>query len=72
MYTEWTDGHFVHLASLVGGRWLGAFMLVGAAISSVGMFEAEMSSDAWQVLIHVLVRIYCIRVVYDMYRAVYI
>ena len=54
VYIEWTDGHFVHLASLVGGRWLGAFMLVGAAISSVGMFEAEMSSDAWQVLVHIL------------------
>lgn len=48
-YTEWRDGYFVHLASEICGPWLGVWMLFAAAVTNIGMFEAEMSSDAWQV-----------------------
>lgn len=45
-YTEWRDGYFVHLSSAVVGPWLSYLLLLGAAVANVGMFEAEMSSDA--------------------------
>ena len=31
----------------VVGKWLSYFMIFGAAISNIGMFEGEMSSDSW-------------------------
>ena len=49
MCIDWKDGYFVHLGGVVGGFWLGRCMLLGSAIANVGMFEAEMSSDAWQI-----------------------
>lgn len=48
-YTEWSDGYFVHLANTIVGPWLGYWMMFAAAIANIGMFEAEMSSDAWQI-----------------------
>ena len=48
-YTEWSDGYFVRLATETVGPWLGYWMMFGAAITNIGMFVAEMSSDAWQV-----------------------
>jgi amino acid transporter len=48
-YTEWSDGYFVRLATETIGPWLGYWMMFGAAITNIGMFVAEMSSDAWQV-----------------------
>lgn len=34
----------------VGGSWLGWLMVAAAAVSQIGQFEAEMSSDAFQLL----------------------
>ena len=48
-YYEWTDGFFVHVADEIGGPWLGAWMMFAAAITNIGLFEAEMSSDALQI-----------------------
>ena len=48
-YTEWTDGYFLHIAAEIGGPWLSYWMMLAAATTNIGMFEAEMSSDAWQV-----------------------
>jgi len=48
-YTQWTDGYFVHLASEIAGPWLALWMMFAATLTNVGMFEAEMTSDAWQV-----------------------
>jgi hypothetical protein len=48
-YTDWTDGFFVHLGSEIAGPWLGVWMMLAATVTNVGMFEAEMSSDAWQI-----------------------
>jgi amino acid transporter len=48
-YSEWEDGYFTYLAVEIGGPWLGWWMMAGAMMSNIGMFEAEMSSDSWQV-----------------------
>jgi len=48
-HTEWRDGYFVVLAGEIVGPWLGVWMILASALSNVGMFEAEMSSDSWQV-----------------------
>lgn len=48
-YSEWTDGYFVHLGARIGGQWLGAWLLLASAVTNMGMFIAEMSSDAWMV-----------------------
>ena len=33
----------------IAGPWLGYWMILASSMTSIGMFEAEMSSDAWQV-----------------------
>eukprot|EP00606_Chrysophyceae_sp_TOSAG23-5_P000898 GSChrysophyteH2.ASY1.ANO1.1739.1 assembled CDS len=48
-YTEWTDGYFVALGVEIAGPWLGYWMMAASSMTNIGMFEAEMSSDAWQV-----------------------
>mmetsp|Transcript_5955 Transcript_5955/g.8361 ORF Transcript_5955/g.8361 Transcript_5955/m.8361 type:complete len:627 (-) Transcript_5955:35-1915(-) len=48
-YSEWTDGYFVHLAGEIVGPWLSYWLMFAATITNVGMFEAEMSSDSWQI-----------------------
>jgi hypothetical protein len=49
VYGDWTLGYFGHVAELVGGPGLAVAVTVAAAVSQVGMFEAEMSSDSYQV-----------------------
>lgn len=48
--SEWTDGYFAQVGMLIGGSWLRLWIQVAAAISNFGLFEAEMSSDAFQLL----------------------
>ncbi|CAN1748791.1 Probable polyamine transporter At1g31830 [Linum perenne] len=47
---HWTDGYFSDIANLVGGVWLRWWIQGAAAISNMGMFMAEMSSDSFQLL----------------------
>ncbi|KAL3818341.1 hypothetical protein ACJIZ3_004246 [Penstemon smallii] len=47
---SWTDGYFSDVAKLLGGVWLGWWVQGAAAISNMGMFVAEMSSDSFQLL----------------------
>ncbi|TFJ81049.1 hypothetical protein NSK_007692 [Nannochloropsis salina CCMP1776] len=49
-YTEYTDGFFGKVGSDLVGKWLGAMIALAAALSSVGMFEAEMASDAFSLM----------------------
>lgn len=49
VYGDWTLGYYGHVAELVGGPALAAAVTVAAALSQVGMFEAEMSADSYQV-----------------------
>ena len=48
--SEWVDGHIGAAAIDIGGTWLGAWVLLGAGVSSLGQFEAEMSSDSFMLL----------------------
>ncbi|ERN15643.1 hypothetical protein AMTRI_Chr03g144800 [Amborella trichopoda] len=46
----WTDGYFADLAKMLGGVWLWWLMEGASALSNMGMFIAEMSSDSFQLL----------------------
>ncbi|CAI9274869.1 unnamed protein product [Lactuca saligna] len=47
---QWTDGYFSDVAMIVGGVWLRWWIQAGAAMSNMGMFVTEMSSDSFQLL----------------------
>ncbi|KAH0880280.1 hypothetical protein HID58_067674 [Brassica napus] len=47
---EWSDGYFAEVGMLIGGVWLKGWIQAAAAMSNLGLFEAEMSSDAFQLL----------------------
>ncbi|KAG9150497.1 hypothetical protein Leryth_010874 [Lithospermum erythrorhizon] len=46
----WTDGYFSNIATMIGGVWLRGWIQGAAAVSNMGMFVAEMSSDSFQLL----------------------
>ncbi|PIN15270.1 Amino acid transporter [Handroanthus impetiginosus] len=48
--SEWTDGYFAQIGMLIGGSWLKWWIQAAAALSNMGLFEAEMSSDSFQLL----------------------
>lgn len=47
---EWSDGYFAEVGMLIGGFWLKSWIQAAAAMSNLGLFEAEMSADAFQLL----------------------
>ncbi|XP_062220014.1 polyamine transporter PUT1-like isoform X1 [Phragmites australis] len=47
---QWSDGYFADIAKLMGGAWLMWWVQAAAALSNMGMFVAEMSSDSYQLL----------------------
>ncbi|CAI9104293.1 OLC1v1002934C1 [Oldenlandia corymbosa var. corymbosa] len=48
--SEWSDGYFAEVGMLIGGAWLKWWIQAASAMSNLGLFEAEMSSDAFQLL----------------------
>jgi amino acid transporter len=48
--SDWTLGYFATVAEHVGGKWLAWWIVVAAAVSQLGQFEAEMSTDSYQLL----------------------
>ncbi|XP_056163561.1 probable polyamine transporter At3g19553 [Syzygium oleosum] len=48
--SDWSDGYFAEVGFLIGGAWLRWWIQAAAAMSNMGLFEAEMSSDAFQLL----------------------
>lgn len=46
----WVDGYFSDIASILGGIWLRWWLQGASALSNMGMFIAEMSSDSYQLL----------------------
>ncbi|KDP44475.1 hypothetical protein JCGZ_16308 [Jatropha curcas] len=48
--SEWTDGYFAEVGMLIGGAWLKWWIQAASAMSNLGLFEAEMSGDAFQLL----------------------
>lgn len=47
---EWRDGFFSEIGQRIGGPWLRVWIQAAAAMSNMGLFEAEMSSDSFQLL----------------------
>ncbi|XP_051138403.1 probable polyamine transporter At1g31830 isoform X2 [Andrographis paniculata] len=47
---EWSDGYFSDIGKILGGVWLRSWIQVASAVSNMGMFVAEMSSDSFQLL----------------------
>jgi len=47
---DWNDGYLATINAQVVGPWLGAWTVFAAGISNVGLFQAELSSDAFQLL----------------------
>ena len=47
---EWTDGFFSEVGQRIGGPWLRVWIQAAAAMSNMGLFEAEMSGDSFQLL----------------------
>ncbi|XWS67704.1 hypothetical protein CRYUN_Cryun04dG0028800 [Craigia yunnanensis] len=45
---QWTDGYFSDIAKMLGGVWLLTWIQAAAALSNMGMFLSEMSSDSFQ------------------------
>jgi amino acid transporter len=43
---DWVDGYLATVVSDVCGSWLGKWLVFAAAISNLGQFQAELSSDA--------------------------
>lgn len=50
MSSEWSDGYFAEVGMLIGGFWLKWWIQAASAVSNLGLFEAEMSGDAFQLL----------------------
>ncbi|KAL7574619.1 hypothetical protein ACA910_002971 [Epithemia clementina (nom. ined.)] len=48
--TDWVDGYFAVVAQGIAGPWLGAWLVFAAGISNIAMFQAELSSDAFQLM----------------------
>ncbi|GIL60391.1 hypothetical protein Vafri_14994 [Volvox africanus] len=46
---DWKLGYYGTVAQQVGGSWLAAWIIVAAACSQVGQYQAEMASDSYQV-----------------------
>lgn len=46
----WSDGYFSDIAKILGGVWLRWWVQAAAAMSNMGMFVTEMSSDSFQLL----------------------
>eukprot|EP00879_Flechtneria_rotunda_P007417 GHRR01007781.1.p1 GENE.GHRR01007781.1~~GHRR01007781.1.p1 ORF type:complete len:454 (+),score=154.91 GHRR01007781.1:1207-2568(+) len=45
---DWQLGYYGKVAQQVGGNWLAWWIVLAAAASQVGQFQAEMSSDSYQ------------------------
>jgi amino acid transporter len=43
---DWKDGYLAQAAKEIGGVWLGSWVVVGAAVSNIAMFQAELSKNA--------------------------
>ncbi|KAJ4847561.1 hypothetical protein Tsubulata_015379 [Turnera subulata] len=48
--SEWGPGFHATAAGMIAGKWLKYWMEVGAVLSVVGLFEAQLSSSAYQLL----------------------
>lgn len=47
---NWVDGYFADVAEIVAGKWLKIFLEIGAVLSVIGLYEAQLSSCVYQLL----------------------
>ncbi|XP_015071343.1 probable polyamine transporter At3g13620 [Solanum pennellii] len=47
---EWETGFMVNAADMISGKWLKFWIEIGAILSSIGLFEAQLSTCAFQLL----------------------
>lgn len=47
---RWTDGYYSDIAKILGGLWLRGWVQGASALSNMGMFITEMSTDSYQLL----------------------
>ncbi|CAN6300751.1 unnamed protein product [Urochloa humidicola] len=47
---DWANGYLADAAGIIGGPWLKSCIEAGAVLSSIGMFEAQLSSGSYQLL----------------------
>lgn len=47
---DWTDGYLAVINAEVVGPWLGAWTIFAAGISNIALFQAELTSDAFQLM----------------------
>ncbi|XP_020242383.1 probable polyamine transporter At1g31830 isoform X2 [Asparagus officinalis] len=47
---RWTDGYYSDIAKIIGGVWLRCWVQGASALSNMGMFVTEMSTDSYQLL----------------------
>ncbi|KAI3996479.1 hypothetical protein MKX01_001317 [Papaver californicum] len=45
---QWEDGFLADAAGMIAGRWLKFWVGLGAVLSAVGLFEAQLSSSSFQ------------------------
>jgi len=48
--TDWTSGYLAAVNSEIVGPWLGVWTIIAAGISNIALFQAELSSDAFQLM----------------------
>ncbi|KAL5765243.1 hypothetical protein ACOSP7_017527 [Xanthoceras sorbifolium] len=47
---QWVQGFHAVAAEMIAGKWLKVWIEIGAVLSGIGLFEAQLSSSAYQVL----------------------
>jgi amino acid transporter len=47
---DWVDGYFADAAEIIAGKWLKVWIEIGAILSVIGLYEAQLSSCAYQLL----------------------
>ncbi|GMY16100.1 probable polyamine transporter At3g13620 [Fagus crenata] len=47
---DWVDGYFAEAAEMIAGKWLKVWIEIGACLSVIGLYEAQLSSCAYQLL----------------------
>ncbi|TYK21766.1 putative polyamine transporter [Cucumis melo var. makuwa] len=48
--TAWGSGFHAQAAQFIAGNWLKIILDIGAGLSAIGMYEAQLSSSAYQIL----------------------
>lgn len=47
---DWVNGYFADVGEMVAGKWLKYWIEIGAVLAIIGLFEAQLSSCAYQIL----------------------